>query len=63
MSVDYGLGDIPVCNLSDKDASLYKNGGFIETAGDDGLRRVYGGDTFIGIGIITDGILRPKRTI
>ena len=63
MSVDYGLGDIPVCNLSDKDASLYKNGGFIEIAGGNGLRRVYGGDTFIGIGMITDGTLRPKRTI
>lgn len=63
MPIDFGLGDIPVLNLNDKDAALYANGGFIGTAQDDGLRRVYNNDRFIGIGHITDGILRPKRTI
>lgn len=61
--VDYGLGDIPVCNLDDKSAELYRNGGFIDTGGADGLRRVYCGDVFIGIGAVRDGLLRPKRTI
>lgn len=60
---DFGLGDIPVQNLDDKQAVLYKNGGFIETGGQDGYRRVYSGSYFIGIGVITDGVLRPKRTI
>ncbi len=60
---DFGLGDIPVQNLDDKQAVLYKNGGFIETGGQDGYRRVYSGSDFIGIGVITDGVLRPKRTI
>ena len=61
--VDFGLGDIPVLNLDDKSATLYRNGGFIETGGTDGLRRVYSGDTFIGIGVVVAGVLRPKRTI
>ena len=62
-SPDYGLGDIPVCDLDDKSAELYKHGGFIKTGGADGLRRVYCGSEFIGIGNIADGILHPKRTI
>lgn len=62
-SPDVGLGDIPVSCLDNKSAELYKNGGFIQTGGADGLRRVYSGDTFIGIGMVTDGTLRPKRTI
>ncbi len=61
--IDFGLGDIPVLNLSDKSADLYRHGGFIETADANGLRRVYNGDTFIGIGTVCDGTLRPKRTI
>lgn len=61
--VDFGLGDIPVLNLDDKSATLYRNGGFIETGGTDGLRRVYSGDAFIGIGAVVAGVLRPKRTI
>ncbi len=61
--VDFGLGDIPVLNLDDKAANLYKNGGFIDICGTDGLRRIYSGDEFIGIGDLFDGILRPKRTI
>jgi len=61
--VDFGLGDIPVLNLADMAADLYRHGGFIETGGADGLRRVYNGDVFIGIGTVADGILRPKRTI
>ena len=61
--IDSGLGDIPVVNLDGKAADFYKKGGFVETAGTDGLRRVYSGDMFIGIGTVADGILRPKRTI
>lgn len=61
--VDYGLGDIPVLNLSDKATAFYKSGGFIETDADDGLVRVYCGGVFIGIGTVSNCILRPKRTI
>lgn len=60
---DYGLGDIPVQNLDDEQTVLYKNGGFIETGSQDGLRRVYAGSDFIGVGTVADGVLRPKRTI
>ncbi len=63
MPVDFGLGDIPVLNLDDKDAAFYRNGGFITGVAGNGIRRVYNGDTFIGIGVISDGELRPKRTI
>ena len=63
MPVDFGLGDIPVLNLSDKDAAFYKNGGFITIVADNGLYRVYNNDLFIGIGAVHDGKLRPKRTI
>ena len=62
MPADYGLGDIPVCNLDDKDAKLYKNGGFIRVDAN-GPLRVYCGDEFIGIGAADDGLLRPKRTM
>ncbi len=63
MPTDFGLGDIPVINLCDKDAALYANGGFISVAQDGGPRRVYNGNRFIGIGVIDGKILRPKRTI
>jgi tRNA pseudouridine55 synthase len=63
MPVDFGLGDIPVLNLSDKDADFYKNGGFITVVADNGLYRVYNNDLFVGIGAVHDGKLRPKRTI
>lgn len=63
MAPDFALGDIPVINLGDEDAKLYKNGGFIKTDGTDGLRRVYSGKNFIGIGRVDDGTLRPQRTI
>ncbi len=63
MPVDLGLGDIPVINLRDGDADLYIHGGFIGVARGDGLARVYNGEKFIGIGVILDGTLRPKRTI
>lgn len=63
MAPDCALGDIPVINLNDEDTKLYKNGGFIETNETNGLRRVYSGKTFIGIGRIVDGLLRPQRTI
>lgn len=61
--IDFGLGDIPVLNLSDKDADFYRNGGFVKTAANDGLHRVYTNNTFIGIGVMSNGVLRPKRTI
>lgn len=61
--VDFGLGDIPVLNLIDKDANFYKTGGFIKTDATDGLYRVYAGDVFIGVGMVSGGCLRPKRTI
>ncbi len=61
--IDFGLGDIPVLNLSDKDANFYRNGGFVETGAGDGLFRIYTGDLFIGIGVVSGGQLRPKRTI
>ena len=63
MPVDFGLGDIPVLNLSDKDAEFYKNGGFITVVADDGMKRIYNNNLFIGIGNVSNGILRPKRTI
>ena len=63
MAPDCALGDIPVINLNDEDTKLYKNGGFIKTDETNGLRRVYSGETFVGIGHIVDGLLRPQRTI
>ena len=63
MPTDLGLGDIPVVNLDGKDTELYVHGGFIETAHNDGMVRVYNDDKFIGVGTISDNILRPKRTI
>lgn len=63
MPPDFGLGDIPVTNLDDGDAALYAHGGFIATADADGPRRVYNGDKFIGVGYVTGGTLRPKRTL
>jgi len=63
MAPDCALGDIPVINLNDEDTKLYKNGGFIKTDELNGLRRVYSGKKFIGIGRIIDGLLRPHRTI
>jgi len=63
MPMDSGLGDIPVLCLNDKDTELYVHGGFINVTHDDGLMRVYNGDKFIGVGTISNGILRPKRTI
>jgi len=63
MAPDCTLGDIPVINLVDEDVKLYKNGGFIKTDESNGLRRVYSGKTFIGIGHIYNGLLHPKRTL
>jgi len=63
MAPDFALGDIPVINLGDDDAKLYKNGGFIETGESDGLRRVYSGNEFIGIGRVENGLIRPKKTM
>lgn len=60
---DFGLGDIPVLSLDCKDADFYRNGGFIETGAENGLYRVYSDKNFIGIGVVSDGVLRPKRTI
>ncbi len=61
--IDSGLGDIPVLDLNGKSVDLYKNGGFVGVASGDGVYRVYSGKTFIGIGTVTSGVLRPKRTI
>ena len=61
--IDFGLGDIPVLNLSDKDAEFYRNGGFIKTDVANGLYRVYTDDLFIGIGAVSENLLHPKRTI
>lgn len=61
--IDFGLGDIPVQNLDDKNAQFYRNGGFIKTDVNDGLRRVYSNEDFVGIGVVHGGFLRPKRTI
>jgi len=61
--LDLGLGDIPVLNLEDEAVVFYKNGGFVKVNGVNGYRRVYSGNDFVGIGIVSDGLLRPKRTI
>ena len=63
MAPDFALGDIPVINLGDGDAKLYRNGGFIKTGENDGLRRVYSGNEFIGIGCVENGLIRPKKTM
>lgn len=63
MPIDTGLGDIPVLHLNDKDVELYVHGGFVKVSQGDGLARVYNDDSFIGVGMISDGTLRPKRTI
>ncbi|MBQ6736732.1 MAG: tRNA pseudouridine(55) synthase TruB [Alphaproteobacteria bacterium] len=61
--VDFGLGDIPVLNLDGNATVLYRNGGFINVGGTDGIYRVYFGNEFVGIGTVVDGVLKPKRTI
>ena len=66
--MDFGLGDIPVQSLSENDAKLFQNGGFIGGTGDqglgtDGLVRIYSNKKFLGIGIIESGILKPKRVL
>jgi tRNA pseudouridine55 synthase len=61
--IDLGLGDIPVLDIGDRVVGLYRAGGFIGVDCTDGLRRVYSGKTFVGIGVVTNGVLRPKRTI
>lgn len=63
MAPDCALGDIPVINLNDENANLYRNGGFIKTDETDGLKRVYCGKKFVGIGRVCDGLLRPQRNI
>ncbi|MBO7644957.1 MAG: tRNA pseudouridine(55) synthase TruB [Alphaproteobacteria bacterium] len=63
MASDFALGDIPVINLDTEDVKLYKNGGFIKTGEVGGLRRVYSGKEFIGIGCVKNGLLCPKRTM
>jgi tRNA pseudouridine55 synthase len=65
LPVDFGLGDIPVLNLDDKDVGLYKHGGFVkaEKQDDPGLVRVFSNKRFIGIGSVADGLLKPKRNL
>lgn len=61
--VDFGLGDIPVLNLDDKSTKLYRNGGFVGVGETDGLYRVYFDKDFVGIGAVSGGVLKPRRTI
>ena len=63
MPMDTGLGGIPVLNLNDGDTEYYIHGGFVKVAQPNGLVRVYNGDRFVGVGDVSDGMLRPKRTI
>ena len=64
MSVDFGLDDILVHNLDAHDSNLFKNGGFITVMdGQDEMRRVYSDGQFIGIGMLENGMLYPKRII
>lgn len=63
MAPDCALGDIPVINLCEEDAKFYKNGGFIKTDTENGLRRVYCDNKFIGIGHVKNGLLCPKKTL
>lgn len=62
---DFGLGDIPVCNLDSNDARLFQNGGFLTRSAftENKSVRVYSDKKFIGIGIIENGVLKPKRII
>jgi tRNA U55 pseudouridine synthase TruB len=64
--MDFGLGDIPVCNLNETDAKSFCNGNFItvpglSTSGE--LHRVFNDNKFLGIGMWQDSILKPKRVI
>ncbi len=61
--IDFVLGDIPVQSLDDEQVVLYRNGGFIKTDRKNGYYRIYNGSDFVGIGVVVDGFLRPKRTI
>lgn len=67
--VDFGLDDILVARLDDNDAKLFQNGGFIyvcdmkHVACDMNLRRVYSDSRCMGIGIVEDGLLKPKRVL
>lgn len=63
MPTDFGLGDIPVLGLGMDAAVRYRNGGNINVTATDGLKRVYAGDEFVGIGGVKDSVLWPKRTI
>ncbi len=62
---DFGLGDIPVCNLNNNDARLFQNGGFLTRSAftENKSVRVYSDKEFIGMGIIENGVLKPKRII
>ena len=62
--IDLGLDDILVIDLNDAESELFKNGGFIPkfTENQESVR-VYNNDEFIGIGIIKDNLLKPKRII
>lgn len=63
--IDFGLGDIPVLNLNINDAVLFKHGVFLTRATfvKNGLFRVYSDNGFIGIGIVQNSVLKPKRII
>ncbi len=59
--IDFVLDDILVQSLDKTQSDLFIHGGFVPVKGD-GLRRVYS-DNFIGIGVIEDNLLKPKRII
>ena len=61
--LDFGLADIPVTKLETNDAALFSNGGFVQTQSLDGFIRVYSENRFIGIGMVEQGVLKPKRII
>lgn len=63
-SPDFGLDDIPVLYLDNKDSVLFQNGGFISVENTENKTvRVYSNEKFIGIGMVENGILKPKRII
>ena len=62
--VDFGLDDILVLELDDNDARSFKNGGFIKSEiNNSDIVRVYSDGIFVGVGTVTDGLLKPERVI
>jgi tRNA pseudouridine(55) synthase len=66
MPPDFGLDGIPVARIETADADMFRNGGFVLIKNEElkiknGFARIYSGDNFIGIGVVEDGLLKPKR--